>query len=79
MFASMPGALKVGIACSSARTPALAQSSLSGVPLMPLTDALQELVIELVVSRMTKMFIGLGRPVTPRAAAVELAVTVKLG
>ncbi len=67
-----------GIDCSNARTPALAQSSLSG-ELMPLTVPLHELVIEPVVSRITKMFVGLGRPVDPRAAAVEFAVTVKLG
>src|SRR5579863_940311 len=71
--------LVVGSACSSARTPAFAQSSLSGVLLMPVTDALHELVIEPVVSRTTKMFIGFGNPCVPRAAAVDVAVTVKLG
>ena len=63
-------------AWSNARTPALAQSILSGL-LMPVTVALQPLVIDPVVSRMTSTFSGCEEP--PRAAAVELAVTVKLG
>jgi hypothetical protein len=35
--------------------------------------------IELVVSRITNIFIGFGTLVDPRADAVELALTVKLG
>src|SRR5665213_1268757 len=63
-------------AWSNARTPALAQSILSGL-LTPVTLALQVLVIDPVLSRMTSTFSGCEEP--PRAAAVELAVTLTLG
>ena len=63
-------------AWSNARTPALAQSILSGL-LMPVTVALQPLLIDPVVSRMTSTFSGCTAP--PRAAEVELALIVMLG
>ena len=63
-------------AWSNARTPALAQSSRSGL-LMPGTVALQLLFIDPVLSRMTSTFSGCTEP--PRAPAMELAETVNLG